>query len=166
MKVIENNYKSKTKPVKNISESIIAYCDNCDSKLEITEEDTHIGWLGARFVTCPCCGQESMLDEMEGITLTVDNIEFPVHFSRTNKDSGAVEISDEDIVKDIKRAINYFRTSNDDDWCWFTEHGEVFVAVYKLDGDDEYYVVVSKDYYSTYIPFEGEDRNSEENKYV
>lgn len=117
MKVIENNYKNKTKPVKNIQESIIAYCDNCESKLEVTEEDTHIGWLGARFVTCPCCGEESMLDEMEGITLTVDNIEFPVHFSRTNKDSRTVEVSDEDIVKDIKRAINYFRTSNDDDWC-------------------------------------------------
>lgn len=167
MKVIENNYKSKTKPVKNIPDTVIAYCDNCDSKLEITEEDTHIGWLGARFVTCPCCGQETMLDEvMEGITLTVDNIEFPVHFNRTNKNSGAVEIPNEDIVKDIRRAINYFRTSNDDDWCWFTEHGEVFVAVYKLDGDDEYYVVVSKDYYSTYIPFADEDKESEEDDYV
>lgn len=40
------------------------------------------------------------------------------------------------------------------------------MTVYKFDCDDEYYVVVSKDYYSTYIPFEDEDRNSEEDDYV
>ena len=159
MKVIENNFKNKNNLVKNNPYTVITYCDNWNSKLEIAEEDTHIGCYGVRFVTCPCCGEETMIYEMDGFTLTVDNIKFPVHFHRTNKDLGAKEVYDEEIVKNIKRAIQYFRTNNrDDEWCWFTECGELFVAVYKLDGDDEYYVVVSKDFYDTYIPFEDEDR--------
>lgn len=157
MKVIENNYKNKTKPVKNIPESIIAYCNNCESKLEVTEEDTHIGWLGARFVTCPCCGEESMLDEMKGITLTVDNIEFPVHFLRTNKNTGAKEIEDWKIVDNIKKAITYFR-NNKNEWCWYTSHGDLFLVVFRNEEDDEYFVLVTKDFYDTYIPFADEDK--------
>ena len=39
---------------------------------------------GAKFITCPCCGVESMVDEIEGITLTRNNLCFPEHFLRTN----------------------------------------------------------------------------------
>ena len=165
MKVIENNYKNKDISVKNTPSTVVTYCDNCDSKLEITEEDTYIGWLGARFVTCPCCGEESMVDEMDGTTLTVDNIEFPIYFHRVNKNLGAKEVYNEEIVRDIRKAIRYFRTDNSDDTgYYFIEYGEVFMTVYKLDDDDEYYVVVSKDYYHTSISYQ--DRINIESRFM
>lgn len=133
------------------------HCSQCGSELEITKDDTHIGWLGALFVTCPCCGEESMIDELEGITLTVDNLEFPVHFSRTNKGMRqVVENSSEEIVKEIKRAITYFR-KHKDEYYWFTSHGDLFVVVFRYEGDEEYSIMVTKDFYETEIPFQEED---------
>ena len=52
LKVLKNNAKVEDKILKTIPETIITYCDRCGSELEITEEDTHIGWLGAKFIIC------------------------------------------------------------------------------------------------------------------
>lgn len=156
MKVIRNMYEKPNKEITNV-ESIIINCEHCDSELEISREDTHIGWLGARFVTCPCCGGETMVDEIEGVTLTKDNLEFPVHFFRTNKNErSVVEVKSDDIVKDIKRAITYYR-EHKDEWSWYTQHGDTHVGVYRFPEDEEYFIVVSKDFYETCIPFEKED---------
>ncbi len=85
MKVLKNNYNSE-EIAKEVKPDVLTInCDKCNSELEITENDAHIGWLGARFITCPCCGEESMVDELDGITLTKDNLEFPVRFNRTTK---------------------------------------------------------------------------------
>lgn len=142
---------------KKLTKQLNIICDKCDSELEIVEEDTHIGWLGAKFVTCPCCGEDTMIDELEGITLTKDNLEFPVHFNRTNKDlRKVVEVKSDEIIRNIKRAITYFR-KNKDEWSWYTSYGDMFLNVYRFSGDEEYSVVVSKDFYETCIPFEKED---------
>lgn len=157
MKVLKNNYNSEeiTKEVK--SNVLTINCDKCDSELEITENDTHIGWLGARFITCPCCGEESMVDELDGITLTMDNLEFPVHFNRTTKGlRHVVETKSDEIIKEVKRAITYFR-ENKDEWNWYTSYGDLFINVYRYSGDKAYFVLVTKDFYETYIPFEKED---------
>lgn len=157
MKVLKNNYHSEeiTKEVKPDVLTII--CDKCDSELEITENDTHIGWLGARFVTCPCCGEESIVEELDGITLNKDNLEFPIHFNRTTKGlRNVVEVNSNEIIEEIKRAITYFR-ENKDEWNWYTSHGDLFLSVYRHPGDEDYFVLVTKDFYETYIPFERED---------
>lgn len=87
IKVIKNNFIKNNIEIEEVKPVMIhTFCEHCDSELEISEEDTHIGWLGAAFVKCPCCGQESMVDELEGITLTKNNIDYPIHFNRTNKD--------------------------------------------------------------------------------
>ena len=62
MKILKNNCNEEK--VKNIAKTFNVRCDKCDSELEITKEDTHIGWLGAVHITCPCCGEESMVDEI------------------------------------------------------------------------------------------------------
>ena len=157
MKVLKNNYSSEeiTKEVKPYVLTI--NCDKCDSELEITEEDTHIGWMGARFITCPCCGEESMVDELDGITLTKDNLEFPIHFIRTTKGlRHVVEINSDEIIKEIQRGITYFR-ENKDEFCWYTTYGDLFLVVFRYSGDEEYSVIVTKDFYETYVPFEDED---------
>ena len=54
MKVLKDNSKNNVVKVKKeiIPKTITTFCDNCYSELEITEEDTYIGWLGTRFITC------------------------------------------------------------------------------------------------------------------
>ena len=155
MKVLKNNCIENVK--KNTPEKITIECDKCGSELEITKEDTHIGWLGAAFVTCPCCGEDTMVDDIEGITLTKDNIKFPVHFLRTNKElRNVTEVTSDKIVKEIRNGIEYFR-KNKDAYDWYTSYGDLFIIMYKYDEDKDYFVVVTKDFYETNIPFERED---------
>ena len=157
MKILKDNSKNNVVKKEILPKTITTFCDNCYSELEITEEDTYIGWLGARFITCPCCGEESMVEELEGITLTKDNLKFPIHFLRTNKDLRHVkEVEPDRIIESIKRGIEYFRT-NKDEFAWCTANGDTYLSVFKYTGDEEYQIVVSKDFYETNIPFEEED---------
>jgi hypothetical protein len=161
IKIIENNYKKNNieQEYKDIDEDspIQIVCEHCNSKLEITKDDTHIGWLGASYITCPCCGGESMVDELEGITLTIDNIDFPAHFLRVNKNERCVkEVNRKDIIKEVKRGIKYFREHKDEPY-WYTSYGDMFIILFRYEGDEEYYVVITKDYYETFIPFEEVD---------
>ena len=113
--------------------------------------------MGARFITCPCCGEETIVDELDGITLTKDNLEFPVHFIRTTKGlRHVVEVNSDEIIKEIQRAITYFR-EHKDEYYWYTSHGDLFLIVFRYSGDEEYFVMVTKDFYETYIPFEDKD---------
>ena len=153
----DNSNKEELKEENNTIYPLKIHCNECDSELEITEKDTYIGWLGAKFITCPCCGEESMVDELEGITLTKDNLEFPIHFSRTTKGlRHVVEVSSDEIIKEIQRGITYFRRHKDE-YYWYTSHGDLFLIVFRYSGDEDYFVMVTKDFYETYVPFENED---------
>lgn len=156
MKVIKNNCIEKIEIIEE-NKSLQIECDYCTSELEITKEDAHIGSCGAAFVTCPCCGEEIMVDEFDGITLTVDNIKFPVHFCRTNRNLRNVSaINSDEIVKYIKRGIEYFR-KNKNEFDWYTSCGDLFLNIHRFSGDEEYSVVVAQDFYETSIPFESVD---------
>ena len=112
--------------------------------------DTYIGWLGARFTTCPCCGKETMVEELEGITLTKDNLKYPQYFAHESKYHGEV------ILREIRRAIKYFR-ENKDEFAVELGFGDFHICVFRYSGDEEYRVVVTRDWYETDIPFEEED---------
>lgn len=161
MKVLKNNYKEGQIAVAHES-TIKPYprkleCEKCGSELEYEESDINIGVYGAAHVLCPLCGYNNMLDGDEhDITLTKDNIEFPIHFHHTSKETGAVKISNEEIKNRIRNGVNYFRTNKDEHY-WFTESGDTHVSVVRYEGDKDYEVLVTKDFYSTYIPFEEED---------
>ena len=155
MKIIKNNYTKEV--IKDVPKTLRITCDRCDSELEVTEEDTHIGWLGAAYVICPCCGEEVMVEGLDGITLTKDNVEFPVHFLRTTKGlRNVVEVNPNRISKEIKEAIEYFR-ANKGEWSRYTISGDLFVSVYRYPGDEDYHIVISRDFYETHIPFEPQD---------
>ena len=157
IKVLKDNSKNIEVKEENKDVPLKIKCSECDSELEITEEDTHIGWMGARFINCPCCGKEAMVDELNGITLTKDNLEFPVHFKRTTKGlRNVVEVDSDEIIRGIQRGVTYFR-EHKDDYCWYTGYGDLFLIVFRYSGDEEYFVVITKDFYETYIPFERED---------
>lgn len=163
MKVLKNNYKEFQDCVEKLQKTIIKpyprklVCENCQSELEYEESDLRMGALGCMYLDCPCCGRDNMLEENENtITLTANNVEFPTHFFHTSKENGAVDVSDDEIKKFIQQAIDYFR-KHKDKYAWQTECGNLYMGVYRYDGDEDYEIIVSKDYYSTYIPFESED---------
>ena len=159
MKIISNNFKQIKK---EIAEKPPMYpmkiiCDECGSELEIMKEDTHIGWLGAVFATCPCCNNETMICDLDGITLTKDTLIFPQHFLETCKGMrGVSDIPSGRIVSEINRGIKYLR-ENKDEYCWMMTSGDVYIVVFKYDGDGEYQIMVTRHFYETTIPFENED---------
>ena len=159
MKVLKNNFGK----VDAIETTVNPYprkheCENCGSELEYDKSDIYIGVYGSSHIKCPLCEYENMLDGNENdITLTKDNVEFPTHFHHTSKYTGAVDTcNNENIKKYVREAIEYFRI-NKSESHWFSDSGNTMVYVFRFDGDEEYEVVVTKDYYSTYIPFEKVD---------
>ena len=165
MKVIQNNYKNQPrnphqlpeKPKSRI-EKVNLECENCGSVLEVSREDVHIGWLGLPFVTCPCCNYEMDVEEFEddAIDICASNVKYPTHFTVSSQEFRAIEISDEEINKWIQQGIEYFR-NNPEEYSYFVASGNSVVHMYKFDGDEEYYVIVSKDYEHGSIQFEDED---------
>lgn len=161
MKVLKNNFNEIASHVTEVNfkpypRKLI--CESCESELEYEESDMEVGVLGVMHVKCPLCGYNNMLDGNENdVTLTKDNIEFPRHFFHTSKEDGAVDTCNNEYVKKcIKDAINYFR-ENKDEISYYTGTGNTMVFIYRYSDDNEYYVVVTNNYYSTYIPFESED---------
>lgn len=161
MKVLKNNYQPtnvepEAKRVEPYPRKTI--CNECGSELEYEKSDIKIGVYGAVMVNCPCCGHDTMIDSHEDeLTLTMNNIEFPVHFYHTSKENGAVDVCNNDeIRKRIQDAIKYFR-KNKDAFVWQSESGNLFLVVYRYDGDHDYTVILTDNFYSTYIPFENED---------
>lgn len=161
MKVLKNNYFEKelqkgfnqTEPYPRK-----LTCEQCGSELEYDKSDLRIGALGAVYLDCPCCGRANLLDSHEDeIILTVDNVEFPVHFFHTSKETGAVDCCNHEKVKaNIRQAIDYFR-KHKDAYAWHSSTGNCLTIVFRYDGDKDYEVIVSNNYYDTYIPFEAKD---------
>lgn len=161
MKVLKDNYSN----VKHVIEEIKndyprkLVCEECESELEYDEKDIKNGCYGCAVVKCPCCGYENFLDDGEhDIALTMDNVEFPTHFSHTSTETGAVDVcNNEEIKKYIREAINWLR-KNKNEYSWGGHiTGNLYLNVSKWTGDEMYEVNVSNDFYSTEIHFESED---------
>ncbi len=158
IKVIKNNYnKSNLSKEVNIPKRIRTVCENCESELEITENDTHIGWLGFKYITCPCCGEETSVEELECTDITKSNVKFPTHFLRVTKGLRNVKEEKEDRINEyIQEGISYLR-KNKKETYWTAQTRDMFLIVFRYEGDEEYFVIVTKDYYETEVSFEPED---------
>lgn len=154
MKVLKNNYHTEEVILESARKLT---CEYCGSELEYEMSDMRIGSFGLVYVDCPCCGKDNTLYEEDGITLTADNLEFPTHFWHTSKKTGAVDCCNNEVVKEyIRNGINYFR-KNKNEFVWYCGSGNLFVTVYRYEGDENYYAQVTNNYYDTYIPFESKD---------
>lgn len=117
MKVIQNNYKNQPRNPNQLPEQtkrvekVKIKCENCGSVLEVLREDTHIGYVGLPYVTCPCCNYEINIKEFDddAIDICASNVKYPTHFTVSSKDFRAIEISDEEINKWIQQGIEHFR---------------------------------------------------------
>lgn len=158
MKVLKDNYNNFTNSQLANPYPRMMYCDGCASELEYEEEDVKTGAFGCACVICPLCGESNFIDESEKvITLTKDNVEFPTHFYHTSVETGAVDLCDNKNVRDaIRKGINYFR-NNKDETDWMYACGNLYVGISRFDGDENYNVIVTENYYETDIPFEAAD---------
>lgn len=158
MKVIKNNLdpnteeKSRSYPREHI-------CEKCESELEYDENDVYVGWMGCAYIKCPVCGEENMLEDNEfAIKLSSENIEFPKHFHHISKDTGAIDISSNEIQKWIQAGIKDFRRHPKEKYDYSCQCGDTFLHIYRDNYyDDIYRIIISKDYYETIIPFEYKD---------
>lgn len=162
MKVLKNNYNEIATTATNIIKKLYPReltCEKCGSSLEYEESDLRMGEYGCMHLKCPLCGYKNMIDDNENnVTLTVDNIEFPLHFHHVSKETGAVDICNNEHVKSyLHKAIDYFRKNKEEyDWgSWMT--GNLYIHVHKYSGDEQYDVIVSNDFYNMHIQFEPED---------
>ena len=119
-------------------------CYECDAELEFSLEDTYIGALGARYVKCPICGYEIMTDECDGIELNSSNIEFPKHFFEPK----GVDIPDSKINNWVRECLKVAEES-DKPYGYFVHTGSGNTLVILLAYEDDYEIIVAKDYYET-----------------
>lgn len=159
MKILKNNYNNydnKEFIIKSYPRAIT--CDYCQSKLEYEKSDIKMGVYGLMYVNCPLCGYDNALeDNEENIVLNINNVEFPKHFYHTSKEAGAVDCCNNvNVKKYIYEAINYFR-KNKEEYSYECHVGNLYICITKRIDDEVYDVIVSNDYYSTYIPFEERD---------
>jgi hypothetical protein len=155
--VLKDNSKGKRGEVKVKPYPRKVICYGCESELEYEESDMYEGEYGCMYVDCPICDEQIMLEDNEkNITLTVDNIKFPVHFHHVSSKNAKERCNTEEIRKELKRAVEYFR-KNKDEYNWHTWSGNLFVMVHRWSGDEDYEVVISNDFYNMEIDFEDED---------
>lgn len=157
MKVLKDNYNDYNpyNPIESYPKKFV--CEHCNSEIEYDKEDICIGEYGCALIKCPLCSYENYLDE-DGITLTMDNIEFPTHFSHTSTKTGAVDCCNNEKIKEyIRKAINYLRNNKDEDHYGGHITGNLYLHVHKWEGDEDYEITVSNDFYNSYIQFESAD---------
>ena len=123
-------------------------CDVCRAELEFEYEDTYEGAFCRRYVRCPVCQREVLVDEIEGKELTPDNLEFPKHFYFT---TDKVRIPDNEIQNWVRNCLKIAQESKEP-YGYFVQQGTGDAMVVLLVYEDEDEFVVTRDYYSLTIP--------------
>jgi hypothetical protein len=121
-------------------------CDKCEAQLECEREDVYEGVYGAWYVTCPECGQDVMIDEIDSVELDEHNIEYPKHFYAMSKN--AVDISDEKIQRWVRECLTKLKGCEDGEYT-FCGSGNTMVFAFKY--ETEYAIYVTKNYAETSI---------------
>ena len=121
-------------------------CYECGAELEYTIDDTYIGALGSRYITCPNCNKKIANESIEGIDLNSKNIKFPEHFF----EPGGVDIDNAQINEWIHKCLKAAEES-EEPYGYFITTGSWNTKVILLAYGDEYEIIVTKDYYETSI---------------
>ena len=121
-------------------------CEECGTELEFEYSDTYEGALSLRFIKCPECGQELAVEDVDDEKLTSKNIEFPKHFFEPK----GTEVTNEKIQNWVRECLKFAETS-DEPAGYFVVQMSGNTAVILLVWEDEYQIIVTKDYYETSI---------------
>lgn len=131
---------------KNIEQKVYLHrCGECGAELEFASDDTYEGALGARYLKCPVCDHEN-ITELDVSELSSKNIKFPLHFF----EPGGMDISDEQINDWVRQCLKKAEES-DEPYGYFVRISSGNTSVILMAYEDEYDIVVTKDYYSTSV---------------
>ena len=131
---------------KNVEQTFYRQCcEECKAELEFAFDDTYEGALGARYLKCPVCGRQNMT-EIDTPNLSLNNIKFPLHFFEPN----GVDISDDQINSWVYECLKIAEES-DEPYGYFVHTGSGNTLVILMAYEDEYNIVVTKDYYETIV---------------
>lgn len=134
MKIIKNNYE----------ETFQFTCNKCGSVIEYNDDDICVDSYGYRYVICPCCGDEYDLDQR---VITVDNVTYPEDY---HDFSNGKNWNDESINEYVKKIILWLK-DNPNEPFKYVASGNTFICVFNHYEDEEYYVVVTKNYLDTFV---------------
>ena len=141
MRIIENNFKYKQKYQIPTEEYI---CEECNSVFEYEDEDICVDDDNIEFVKCPCCGHKCITYTPP----TIETIKFPKNFYQFGIHGGAVNISDSEITNDIRECLKWLKKNPTEPFKYIGK-GDTFTCVFNH--EDEYYIMVSKNYFETSI---------------
>lgn len=91
MRLITSNTNKSEYPKRHI-------CDECGAELEYDKEDTHIGWMGCEYVTCPACNGETMVGDKRVMPPT-----WKATFDHVCTDTGAVDVLDHEVQEYVNK---------------------------------------------------------------
>lgn len=149
MKVVYN-------PNKNQEELFRVTCDNCESVMEVTKDDCHVGTWGMPQVTCSVCSEECVVEELCGEMtqeITSLTVQYPIHFSKMP--DKAHKVSDSEITDGVKRVLKYLEDNGTPGT--YSIYGTGNVVVLGTMSKDDIIVYVCKDYDELWIPLKEED---------
>lgn len=138
MRLIKSNNIEPEYPKRHI-------CEECGAELEYDKEDTHIGWMGYEYVTCPACGSETVTSENR-----VQPPTWKATFHHTSAETGAVDIKDTTFQIYVDKAV---KSLCSDKW----KPGEFYIAgtgnllVLGIKWGDGVDIYVTKDYWEDSI---------------
>lgn len=122
-------------------------CD-CGTELEYSNEDIITGQFGCAYIVCPECQSSIWLENEEGKTLTINNIEYPKDFSKYGDGNILFDYEIQMLINDCLKVLD---SSNENYGVYsLSAIGDSMVFVTKH--DDEYHVYVCKNYEETVIP--------------
>lgn len=116
-------------------------CDNCGAELEYEQADTHIGWTGCEYVTCPNCDRETPVSEERIMPPT-----WGITFFHTFATKGCLDICNQAVGEYIDKATKILCSDE-------AKPGEFYVTkvgnllVVGLKWDDNVDIYVTKDYW-------------------
>lgn len=125
----------------------------CGVTLRYDMSDIKYGAYGCPYITCPVCGQDIYLDDVDGKTVNYETFIYPDNFHYCYS---GVTISDETIMEWIKEGIDFLRR-NVHEYVWITQSGNTAVIVFNIKRDENYYVIVTNNYKDGHIEYTDKD---------
>ena len=122
-------------------------CADCGAELEYGYEDTYEGYAGYRHIKCPMCEYEIMCEEFDGVKLNSRNVEFPKHFYHFGN---GVDILDREVQDWVRRCLKQAEEIKEP-YGYFFHTGSGNSMVVLMGYEDEYDIIVAKDYYELSI---------------
>lgn len=123
----------------------VLHCEYCEEELQ---GEPQVGRLGLKYIHCDHCGKDSYNEELGEIELTSDNVTFPQHYFCY---SDGKQLKDEFINEEVRKGLKFLEKNKEEDFVQLGS-GDTDITITKYEGDGEYRITVSKNYYETFIP--------------